>query len=487
MKLVSTRDVNNEVEALSGVVKGISEEGGLYVPKYFPEMAIEEIKALSEVSYSELANNILGKFFDIEELQTMCEEAYASFDCEEVVPLTKAGDAEYIMELYHGPTLAFKDMALQMLPRLLSCGLKKQGGKALILTATSGDTGKAALEGFKDVDNTRIVVFYPEQGVSDMQKLQMVTQEGSNTHICAVRGNFDDAQTGVKQIFASEEFRKLAAEKGYSLSSANSINFGRLAPQIAYYFYAYAQLVKKGEIKAGDTLNFTVPTGNFGNILAGYYAKRMGLPVGKLICASNKNNILTDFFKTGKYDLNREFYQTTSPSMDILISSNLERLLFELVGRDSDKVNQLMNELKTKGVYEISDDIKNILASEFFAGYCTDEEASQTIKHTFEKEGVVLDTHTAVAQRVYENYVKETGDNAVNVVVSTANPYKFAQDVSSAVTGTYIADAFEAASELNKVTKMPIPNAISGLKTAKILHDSIADKDDLANAVARFI
>ncbi len=417
----------------------------------------------------------------------MCNAAYGTFDSEEVVPLTKAGDNEYIMELYHGPTLAFKDIALQILPRLLSYGLKKEGESALILTATSGDTGKAAMEGFADVENTKIVVFYPVDGVSDMQKLQMITQTGNNTYVCAVKGNFDDAQTGVKQIFASDEFRKLAKDKGYSLSSANSINFGRLAPQIAYYFYAYATLLKRNVIKAGQSINFTVPTGNFGNILAGYYAKRMGLPISKLICASNKNNVLTDFFNTGEYSLHREFYQTTSPSMDILISSNLERLLFELVGRDSKKVVALMDNLKNDGKYTIEADMKKILDGEFWAGYCSDDDAAHTIKRMFESTDILLDPHTAVAQTVYENYVKSTGDDTVNVVVSTANPYKFAQDVEYAATGVKTADAFTSADNVYKATKTPIPTAISALKHAKVLHTDVAEKDSLAQAVARYI
>ncbi len=373
MYVISTRDAKNMIPATMAVLKGIAGDGGLYVPEYFPKLDMAEVIETANSSYSELSALILSTFFEMgrDDLNALTKAAYASFDAPETVPVKRLSGSEYVLELFHGPTLAFKDMALQVLPRLISEALEihEQGNGVLILTATSGDTGKAALEGFKDVPRTAILVFYPASGVSPMQKLQMVTQEGSNTGVCAVEGNFDDAQTGVKQLFANAGFVAEAGRKNYELSSANSINIGRLAPQVAYYAYAYAKLVNDDVIDEGDSVNFCVPTGNFGNILAAYYACRMGVPVNKLICASNRNNILTDFFHSGNYDTNREFHKTMSPSMDILISSNLERLLFEICGRDSEAVKRLMDALAGKGAYSLPEDARRELSGLFYAGF----------------------------------------------------------------------------------------------------------------------
>ena len=408
MELISTRNTNERLGALGAVLRGIAPDGGLFVPASFP--ALGEIDSLTGFSYPALAAHVLGLYFDnVDVLGTLTEAAYKSFDDAQVVPVKKIAEGEFVLELWHGPTLAFKDMALSILPRLMSVAMKDAADKdVLILVATSGDTGKAALEGFCDVPGTRIVVFYPNEGVSDMQRLQMVTQEGDNTHVVAVRGNFDDAQNGVKAIFADTAFADIISRKGYTLSSANSINFGRLAPQIAYYIWAYTQLLGRGEISGGEAINFVVPTGNFGNILAAYYAKQMGLPIGKLICASNKNNVLTDFFKKGEYTLKRDFYKTMSPSMDILISSNLERLLFELVGRDAGAVGDMMKRLNDDGAYAIGGAAKEALSADFYADWCSEEETMASIKDTFDKHGYLLDTHTAVAVGVYEKY-KQTG------------------------------------------------------------------------------
>lgn len=485
MKLISTRDINNSLSPLEAVLKGIASDGGLYIPEYFPKIDNDFIKELIPLSYPELCSRVMGLYFDIPDFTELLESAYASFDTEEVAPLKKLTDANYVMELFHGPTLAFKDMALQVLPRLMSCARPYAGGKdILILTATSGDTGKAALEGFADVNGTKIVVFYPDEGVSAMQKLQMVTQKGENVLVCAVRGNFDDAQTGVKKLFTSPEF----AEKldAYRLSSANSINFGRLAPQIAYYFHAYVQLVKNGAIELGEKVNFTVPTGNFGNILAAYYAKEMGLPINALICASNRNKVLTDFFGSGTYDAKREFYKTASPSMDILISSNLERLLFEVSGRDDKKTASLMKELSEDGVYTITSEMKEKLGI-FRAGYADDEACFATIHKVFEENAYLMDPHTAVAEAVYEGYTKASGDKTVNVVVSTASPYKFVADVLLAVSGKEESDPFKAAKALSEFTDTEVPRQIKALETAEVLHKMTQDKDKLGEAVLSFI
>ena len=490
MLLLSTRNAANVIDPLSAVLKGIAEDGGLFVPSAFPVFTWKQIEDMQNMRYDEIAANILGMYFDLgaNKLKKMMHDAYASFDCEEVVPIRKIGDREYVLELFHGPTIAFKDMALQVLPRLMGEAIKENGlGKdVLILTATSGDTGKAALEGFKNVAGTRIVVFYPEEGVSDMQKLQMITQEGTNTHVSAVRGNFDDAQTGVKNVFADQEFGDKLSNLGYVLSSANSINFGRLAPQIVYYVYGYVQLMKQGVIHAGDPINVCVPTGNFGNILAAYYAKRMGLPIKKLICASNKNNVLTDFFDSGTYYAKREFFRTTSPSMDILISSNIERLVFEELGRDAGLTKELMDELKQTGAYNLPDGIRTHMAENFYADFCDDSRTMTTIRRIYEQERYVMDTHTAVAQTVYDKYIANTDDHTPTLLASTASPYKFAQDVVKALTGETIEDAFAAAKRLEELSGVAIPRAITDLKTKPVRHNSVCDKDQIGNAVVNY-
>lgn len=486
MKLISTRNSNERLEASLAALRGIAPDGGLYVPEMFP--SIKELGNITDTTYSDLCAKVLGLFFsDINSLELLTKQAYSRFDDLSVAPVKKIADREFVLELWHGPTLAFKDMALSVLPKLMNSAMG-EGNDILILVATSGDTGKAALEGFCDADRIRILVFYPDGGVSDMQRLQMATQEGVNTHVVAVKGNFDDTQSGVKAIFADKDFAKMADEKGYTLSSANSINFGRLAPQIAYYIWAYSQLVSKGEIKQGESINFAVPTGNFGNILAAYYAKRMGLPIKKLICASNRNNILTDLFNKGEYSLKRDFYKTMSPSMDILISSNLERLLFELAGRDSDSVSEMMRQLKAQGAYEIDGSMKSILESDFYADWCGEEQTMASIKHTFENKHYLLDTHTAVAMDVYERYKYRTGDNTKTVIVSTASPYKFPEDVLASLgENTAGLSPFEMAELLGKVSGTPVPKQINELKNRKIRHSKVVEISGMKDAVLEVI
>ena len=480
MKLVSTRNGSDAVEASAATIKGIAPDGGLYVPLRFPD--IRSLGDTKACSYTDLCARVLGLFFDdITDLHTIIENAYKKFDDSRIAPVIRTDAGEYVLELWHGPTLAFKDMALSVLPRLMTAAMG-DGNDIIILVATSGDTGKAALEGFRDVERIKIIVFYPDQGVSDMQKLQMITQEGKNINVVAIRGNFDDAQNAVKAIFNDKSFTKKVAEKGYDLSSANSINFGRLAPQIAYYIWAYDQLLKSNEIMTGEKINFVVPTGNFGNILAAYYAKKMGLPVNKLICASNKNNVLTDFFRKGEYSLEREFYKTMSPSMDILISSNLERLLFELTGRDAVAVADMMIKLKEKGGYVIGGDAKAALEADFYADWCDEEETKACIKETFESKGYLLDTHTAVAYGVYNKYKKN--DEKKTVIVSTASPYKFPKDVLESL-GADVSglSGFDMVKMLSDMTKTPVPHQIAELKTKKVLHTCVVDKDALRDAV----
>ena len=488
MRLVSTQSAATSVSPLEAVLKGIAEDGGLFVPEFFPSIDENQMKNLIGKTYPEVAAYVLACYFDIREevLLDITMDAYASFDDKKVVPMVKLGANEYVMELFHGPTLAFKDMALQVLPRLMTEAIRSQQSdkNVFILTATSGDTGKAALEGFAGVDNTRIAVFYPEGGVSDMQRLQMTTTKGDNTDVIAVRGNFDDAQTGVKKLFADKDFNKRMADKGYVLSSANSINFGRLAPQIAYYFFGYLQLVASGVIKMGGKINVTVPTGNFGNILAAYYAKRMGLPINKLICASNKNNVLTDFFDSGRYVVtNRTFFRTMSPSMDILISSNLERLLFELMGRDSMKVAETMKRLKFSGEYVIDMSMVNEMKEEFYADFGDDQRTSRTIRTVFDRYKYLMDPHTAVAQCVYENYVNVSKDETPTLLVSTASPYKFVQDVLEALTGRREEDPFAAARKVSEISKTSMPAQIAELENAEIVHKSVVDKENMGKAV----
>lgn len=478
-----------KVSPSEAIVGGIAPDGGLYVPVDFPVFGDGELEGLISKSYPERAATVLGKFltdFSYDELLDYAERAYGRFDGEPA-PVVKLEDGNYILELWHGPTSAFKDLALTILPYLLTAARRKTGAKdkTLILVATSGDTGKAALEGFKDVEGTEIIVFYPSDGVSYMQKLQMVTQRGGNVHVCGINGNFDDAQTAVKGVFTSEDYIKKIAAKGYSLSSANSINWGRLAPQIAYYASSYLDLVSSGEIAMGDKVNYCVPSGNFGNILAGYYARKMGVPIDRLICASNVNNVLTDFFNTGVYDSNREFYKTKSPSMDILVSSNLERLLFELSGRNTAYVLEKMHDLKVKGRYKID---KSLTApSEIVAGWADEDETAEAMCNFFDVYDYVLDPHTAVAASVCADYVVQAEDDTPTVIVSTANPYKFATDVYFAIAESYVADCFKAIKKLSELTALDIPDALAELKTLPVLHDKVVDKGEIGRAVLDFL
>ena len=491
MKLLSTRD-NQAVDALTAVIAGIAKSGGLFVPQTFPQVSEEEWVEWTALTYPELAAKVLGKYFDelsLDVLSKITRKAYASFDDERVAPLTELAPNQYVLELWHGPTLAFKDMALKVLPGLMAAAKQEKGetSHTMVLVATSGDTGKAALAGFQDAPGIDVTVFYPDEGVSPLQKLQMVTQEGENTHVFGVYGNFDDAQTGVKEIFANEEFAKWLQDKGYELSSANSINFGRLAPQIAYYFGAYLSLVRQGRILRGQAINFVVPTGNFGNILAAYYAKQMGLPVNKLICASNTNNVLTDFFHSGEYVSKREFYKTMSPSMDILISSNLERLLYEITGRDTDRVAQWMQTLKEKGSYTISEQERDVLQKDFYADWCSEEGTREQIRETYLEHHYLIDPHTAVGMRVYKEYVRQTGDDTVTVIASTANPYKFVSDVLQIFAPQTKGDVFEQADLLQLITGTPIPKNILELKDKPVRHQTSVAKEKMLDTVKGLI
>ncbi len=475
IKYFSTRGENKAITASQAILKGIADDGGLFVPEKIPQLDIPLEKALS-MSYQNLAYEVLKLFltdYTKEELEYCIQNAYDSkFDTEEIAPVAEA-DGNYFLELFHGRTLAFKDMALSILPHLMITAAKKNNldKKILILTATSGDTGKAALEGFANVENTAIAVFYPENGVSPIQRLQMTTQEGNNTYVAAVKGNFDDCQNTVKKIFMDKEITDEIDKKGYVFSSANSINIGRLLPQIVYYFYGYAQLVKKGVIKCGDKINFTVPTGNFGNILAGYYAKKMGLPVNKLICASNSNKVLFDFFQEGEYDKNRDFILTISPSMDILISSNLERLLYHL-SNDCAKTSELMQSLNNKGKYTF-----DINTDEFAGEFTTEDETLQAINKVY-KKGYTIDTHTAVAFSAYEKYVQKTGDTTPNITVSTASPFKFATDVCKAIDERYAdKDPFVLLEELAVISGVEVPQQIKDINKRKVHHDKVCTID----------
>lgn len=492
MKFISTRGKTEVINAASAIAKGLADDGGLFVPETFSRVTNDEIKQMLSMDYAERACLVLHKYleeYDYSELLSACKNAYSKFDDCDAAPLVKLDDNLFIMELFHGPTLAFKDVALTLLPYLLRKGCDISGVKeeVLILVATSGDTGKAALEGFKDAKGIKIMVFYPSEGVSDMQKLQMCTQEGSNVNVMGVEGNFDDCQTAVKKIFTSKEINAQLKSKGVVLSSANSMNFGRLAPQITYYFSAYCDLVSSGEIEMGEKVNFTVPTGNFGNILAGYYAKQMGLPIDKLICASNSNNVLTEFFVSGTYDANREFFKTMSPSMDILISSNLERLVFELSGRDFALTEERMLSLKETGKYNVSATEKAILDKEFFAG-CTDEEDCQeTICEVFDEYGYVLDTHTSVAYNVANKFLDNFDCDDPIVILSTASPYKFAHDVLYSICKKAPADAFASAEKLFETTAAPIPEQIKELKQKQKRFTGVVDKAKTVDAVMDFI
>ena len=493
MHYVSTRNPKLRLSAAQAIVQGLSRDGGLFLPEEIPQITLGQIEALSKLSYPERAAKIMKLYLDEfteEELLGFAEKAYgaAKFDDPKAAPVQDLGDGRYIMELWHGPTCAFKDMALQMLPYLLTASLQKTGEEKMvcILVATSGDTGKAALEGFRDVAHTKILVFYPDGGVSDIQKLQMVSQEGENVGVCAVRGNFDDAQSGVKRIFSDPVLREELARKGYFLSSANSINWGRVLPQIVYYISAYCELLASGKIGLGDKIDFCVPTGNFGNILAGYYAKRMGLPVGTLVCASNANNVLTDFLSTGTYDRNRPFYQTASPSMDILISSNLERLLALMEGA-GEGVAAYMNELAARGKYTVKPETAKRIAEEFACGFCDDEGTKKTIAKLFSEKNYLLDTHTAVAWNVAERYRAETHAKAPLVVVSTASPFKFCQSVLEALGETAFAAGTGIIGQLAQKTGKTAPAPLAGLAGKAVRFTEVTGREEMAEVVTEFL
>lgn len=482
MNYKSTRGFNKLFTASEAVIKGLCDDGGLFVPESFPKLSVP-VEKLAELDYRETAYIVLKEYFTDyteDELRNCINNAYDSkFDTDEFAPVVKKGD-QYFLELFHGKTIAFKDMALSILPHLLTTALKKNNidKEVVILTATSGDTGKAALAAFADVENTRIIVFYPHGGVSKIQELQMVTEKGKNTKVVSVKGNFDDCQTGVKNIFNNAQLKEELDKKGYVFSSANSINIGRLFPQVAYYVYAYGRMVKMGEIKAGEKINFVVPTGNFGNILAGYYAKMMGLPIDKLICASNDNKVLFDFFMSGEYNRNREFILTSSPSMDILISSNLERLIYIIAGCDAKKNAELMKDLSSDGVYTITDEMKSNL-KDFIGEYADEEAVFDTIKKLYDETGYVIDTHTAVAATADINIEQ---DNK-SVVVSTASPYKFTRNVLKALNVSDALDEnkddFELVDELNKISGVKVPNAVEEIRSAKILHDTVIEVNEM--------
>ena len=476
----STRNSEETATASEAILKGLTSDGGLFVPDSIPKLNVS-LEDLTKMSYQEIAYAVMKEFltdFTEEELKTCINNAYDSkFDTEEIA-VTKKVDGAYYLELFHGATIAFKDMALSILPHLLVTSARKNNVKneIVILTATSGDTGKAALAGFADVPGTKIIVFYPKSVVSPIQEKQMVTQKGDNTYVIGIKGNFDDAQTGVKKMFSNKELAKVMNDNGFQFSSANSINIGRLVPQVVYYVKAYADLLKQGALKAGEPMNVVVPTGNFGNILAAYYAKQMGIPIGKFVCASNKNKVLFDFFETGKYDRNREFYVTTSPSMDILISSNLERMIYRIAGNDAKQCAKFMAALTKDGEYVITDAMKAEL-SEFFGAFGSEEETAVKIKEVYDKEGYVMDTHTAVAAVAYDKYKAATGDDKTpTVIASTASPYKFTRSVMDAIDPAYDAeDDFELVDELNKVSKTAIPKAIEEIRTAPVLHDTVCE------------
>ena len=483
----STRGGETGVTASRAVLKGLADDGGLYVPDRIPKLDVT-LDELAGMTYQETAYAVMKQFltdYTEEELKYCISHAYDSkFDTEEIAPLTKA-DGMYFLELFHGKTIAFKDMALSILPYLMTTAAKKNHVKneIVILTATSGDTGKAAMAGFADVPGTRIIVFYPKNGVSRVQELQMLTQKGANTSVVGIEGNFDDAQTGVKKIFGDREFAKELDAMGFQLSSANSINIGRLVPQVVYYVYAYAKLLAKGEIKKDEKVNVVVPTGNFGNILAAYFAKQMGVPFAKLICASNDNKVLYDFFQTGTYDKNREFILTTSPSMDILVSSNLERLLYLSCGRDAAKKREMMEQLSTNGKYEITPDMKEFM-KDFAAGYADMEENAKEIKKIFDDTGYLIDTHTGVAAAVYEQYKEKTGDTTKTIIASTASPYKFSESVMEAVLGKKEdADEFVLIDEMERISGVRIPRAIEEIRNAKILHNRQCKPEEMEETV----
>ncbi|MCK1236045.1 threonine synthase [Streptococcus uberis] len=486
----STRDQCNQVSASQAILSGLASDGGLYTPIKLPKLDLN-FDDLQSASYQEIAKLIMSAFFDDftdEELDHCISSAYDDkFDTDLIAPIVSLKDY-HNLELFHGATIAFKDMALSILPHLLTTAAKKQGvdNKIVILTATSGDTGKAAMAGFADVPGTEIIVFYPKHGVSKIQELQMTTQKGQNTHVIAIEGNFDDAQTEVKRMFNDQELAAKLAKQGIQLSSANSMNIGRLIPQVVYYVYAYAQLVKKRSIQVGDEINITVPTGNFGNILAAYYAKEIGLPVSRLICASNENNVLTDFFTNLTYNKKRPFKVTSSPSMDILVSSNLERLIFHLLGNDSEKTKELMFKLSKDGEYQlegIQEDIFNI----FRAGFASEEETKAEIRAIFESDNYVIDPHTAVASAVYREYQKISGDQTLTVIASTASPYKFPCVVVNSISSKFIESDFKAVEALEKLSGVTIPKAVRGLEKAEVLHETLVATKDMQEAVEKYL
>lgn len=483
----STRGSLKSVTASEAILKGLADDGGLFVPERLPKLPCS-IEDFAGKSYQETAYLVMKEFltdFSEDELKQCIRAAYdEKFDTPEMTPIKEA-DGTFFLELFHGATIAFKDMALSILPHLLTTSAKKNQVKneIVILTATSGDTGKAAMAGFADVPGTRIIVFYPKDGVSPVQERQMITQKGENTFVVGIQGNFDDAQSGVKAIFNDKALAKELDAAGFQFSSANSINIGRLVPQVVYYVYAYAKLLHSGALKSGEIMNVVVPTGNFGNILAAYYAKNMGVPIGKLICASNENKVLFDFFKTGKYDRNREFVLTSSPSMDILISSNLERLIYRIAGEDAGKNHAFMENLNKDGAYEITEDMRKEL-KDFYGNYATEDETKQTIQAYYEKCGYVLDTHTAVAASVYEKYKEETGDNTKTIIASTASPYKFARSVMGAIDKKYEEmEDFALIDELSGLSGTKIPAAIEEIRSASVRHNTVCGKKEMVRVV----
>lgn len=495
MNYKSTRDNKINVTSAKAIAQGLSAEGGLFVPESIPKLTKEEIMSLCEKTYPERAFEIFKRFltdFTDDEIRYCVNGAYSTknFDSESISEISHLYNGTYILELWHGPTCAFKDMALQILPYLLSCSAKKviDGKDIAILVATSGDTGKAALEGFKDVAGTSITVFYPEDGVSDMQKRQMTTQEGGNVNVCAVKGNFDDCQNGVKAIFTDEALKKQLDDMNITFSSANSINWGRLSPQIVYYISVYASLIANGDIEYGEKINIVVPTGNFGNILAAYYAKEMGVPVNKLICASNSNNVLTDFINTGVYDRNRHFYTTISPSMDILISSNLERLLYHLTDGDDKQISEWFGKLAKDGRYEVGDAVKSRINDIFYAGCCDDAATKEAIRQAFDEYSYLMDTHTGVAYKVYNDYKKATGDETKTVIASTANPYKFGKAVYEAVGGkTDGLDEFTIIEKLEEHTGTKMPAPLAATKTKTVRFTGSVEKSGMSDVVLEFL
>ncbi|MCR5102999.1 MAG: threonine synthase [Eubacterium sp.] len=487
----STRNAQETATASEAILKGLADDGGLFVPDEIPALDIS-FEELADMDYKGVAFEVMSRMFTDfteDELRFCIDGAYDSkFDTELIAPV-KYHHGAYILELFHGKTIAFKDMALSILPYLMTTAAKKNKSdkEIVILTATSGDTGKAALAGFADVPGTRIAVFYPKNGVSPVQEKQMVTEKGKNTFVAGIKGNFDDAQTGVKKMFSDKKLAAELADKGFQFSSANSINIGRLVPQMVYYVYSYTRLLKAGMISAGDKINIVVPTGNFGNILAAYYASLMGLPVGRFICASNDNKVLYDFFETGEYDKNREFILTTSPSMDILISSNLERLIYRIAGNDAEVNSGLMKSLSETGKYEITDEMKKNLYH-FYGNFATTDEVSQTIRTLYDEDGYIIDTHTAVAVSVYDKYKSETGDDTPTIIASTASPYKFTRSVMAAIDEKYSSmEDFEMIDELETLSKIPVPAAVQEIRTAPVVHDTVCEKDEMEAVVKKFL